>query len=425
MSKRVLIATTGSLGDLHPYIAIGLELRARGATVTIATNNYYRTKVERTGLEFAPMGHVPPVNSEAMEQAMDLKKGPEYLLRQIMYPGIPAAYAEMMHALQRADVILTHPIAFAAQIAAEKTGLPWISAVPSPTVFFSRFDPPVLAPYPSLAKLRSLGPSVNGIIMRLVRARTKPWMAPVTRFRESLEMAPGPDPVFEGHHSPQRVLALFSRLIGEPQPDWPAQTLVTGFVFYDQVDHGRGLNPDLQHFLDSGPAPVVFTLGSAAVKHAGNFYRESLAAIRRLGCRAVLLAGDNSIPEPLPPGTAVFPYAPFSKILPHASVVIHPGGIGTTAQALIAGRPMLVVPYAFDQPDNADRVKRLGVARVISRKDYKPQRLTEEIDRLRSDASYSAAARDVGRLIVDENGVRSACDAIEDQFPHERSSSAT
>lgn len=103
MSRRVLIATTGSLGDLHPYLAIGLELRSRGATVTIATNNYYRTKVERTGLEFAPMGpHVPPVNSEAMQRAMDLKKGPEYLLRHIMYPGVPAAYAEVMDALQRA-----------------------------------------------------------------------------------------------------------------------------------------------------------------------------------------------------------------------------------------------------------------------------------------------------------------------------------
>ncbi len=414
MRKRVLIATTGSLGDLHPYLAIGLELSSRGATVTIATNNYYRAKVERTGLGFTPMGpHVPPVNSEAMQRAMDVKKGPEYLLRQIMYPGVPPAYAEVMEALQRADIIVTHPIAFAAHIAAEKTGLPWISAVPSPTVFFSRFDPPVLAPYPSLAKLRSLGPSVNGIIIRLARARTKPWMAPVIRFRTSVGLPPGQDPVFEGQHSPQRVLALFSRVIAEPQPDWPPQTLITGFAFYDQVDHGQGLNPDLQRFLDSGPAPVVFTLGSAAVQQAGNFYRESLAAVRNLDCRAVLLVGDNSIQESLPPGTAVSPYAPFSKILPRASVVVHPGGIGTTAQVLLARRPMLVVPYAYDQPDNAARVKRLGVARVIRRKDYNAQRLTAELNRLLSDTSYSAAAQEVGRRIADENGVLSACDAIE------------
>src|SRR4029077_19554874 len=128
-----------------------------------------------------------------------------------------------------------------------------------------------------------------------------------------------------------------------------------------------------------------------AVQQAGSFYSESLAAVRHLGCRAVLLVGDNSIPEPLPPRTAVFPYAPFSKILPRASVVVHPGGIGTTAQALAAGRPMLVVPYSYDQPDDAARVERLRVARAVSRKDYEAQRLTEEVDRLLSDTSYSAA----------------------------------
>lgn len=138
-----------------------------------------------------------------------------------------------------------------------------------------------------------------------------------------------------------------------------------------------------------------------AVQQAGSFCSESLAAVRHLGCRAVLLVGDNSIPEPLPPGTAVFPYAPFSKILPRASVVVHPGGIGTTAQALGARRPMLVVPYAYDQADKATRVKRLGVARVIRRKDYKAQRLTEEVDRLLSDTSYSAAAQEVGRRIAE------------------------
>lgn len=414
MAKQVLIATTGSLGDLHPYLAIGLELRSRGAAVTIATNNYYRSKVEGTGLGFAPMGpHIAPVSSEAMQHAMDLKKGPEYLLRRIMYPAVAEAYADVMDALQRADIIVTHPIAYAAQIAAEKTGLPWISAVPTPAVFFSRFDPPVLAPYPFLAKLRPLGPGLNGLIIRLARATTKPWMAPISRFRASLGLPSGHDPVFEGQHSPQRVLALFSRVMAEPQPDWPPQTLITGFAFYDQSNHGQGLDPDLERFLDAGPAPVVFTLGSAAVHQAGTFYKESLAAIRHLGCRAVLLVGDNSIPELLPPGTAVFPYAPFSKILPRASMVVHPGGIGTTAQALVAGRPMLVVPYAFDQPDNAARVKRLGVARVIRRQDYEARRLTAEVDRLLSDTAYAAAALEIGRRIADEEGVRAACDAIE------------
>ncbi len=327
MAKRILLTTTGSLGDLHPFIAIGLELRSRGHAVTLATSNFYRSKVEQTGLRFAPMGpHLGLEISEVMDRVMDLKNGPEYLIRHILYPSVPAAYAEVMEAVREADLIVTHPITFAAQIAAEKTGMPWVSTVTAPLSFFSRFDPSVIAPYPWVIKLRALGPAFFGIVKKLGRVMTKSWLAPITRFRASVGLPPGQDPIFEGQHSPQRVLALFSPLMGAPQPDWPAHTLVTGFPFYDQAEHGQGIDPDLERFLDAGPPPVVFTLGSSAVQPAGNFYHESLAAVRRLGCRAVLLVGSNSLQEPLPPGTVAFPYAPFSKIFPRAAVIVHSGG---------------------------------------------------------------------------------------------------
>ena len=123
MAKRILLTTTGSLGDLHPFIAIGLGLRARGHAVTVATSNFYKSKVEQTGLAFAPMGpHLGLENSEMIDRVMNLKDGPEYLIRRILYPSVPAAYVEVMEAARQADLIVTHPITFAAQIAAEKTG---------------------------------------------------------------------------------------------------------------------------------------------------------------------------------------------------------------------------------------------------------------------------------------------------------------
>jgi len=163
MAKRILLTTTGSLGDLHPFIAIGLELRSRGHAVTLATSNFYRPKVEQTILKFAPMGpHLGVEISEVMDRVMDLKKGPEYLIRHLLYSSVPAAYAEVMEAVRGADLIVTHPITFAAQIAAEKTGMPWVSTVTAPLSFFSRFDPSVMAPYPSFIKLRALGPAFFG-----------------------------------------------------------------------------------------------------------------------------------------------------------------------------------------------------------------------------------------------------------------------
>jgi UDP:flavonoid glycosyltransferase YjiC (YdhE family) len=425
MGKRILLTTTGSYGDVHPFIAMGLGLRSRGHAVTLATSNFYRQKIEATGLGFAPMGpHFDLIDSEMMRQVLDRKKGPEYLIREIMYPSIPAAYAEVTEALRQAEAIVTHPISFGAQIAAEKSGLPWISTVTAPLTFFSRFDPPVIAPYPILARLRSLGSAVNGVILGLARAVTRTWMGPVRRFRVAQGLPPGSDPLFEGHHSPQRVLAMFSRVMGEPQPDWPPQTRLTGFPFYDQAEHGQGLDPQLDRFLASGPPPVVFTLGSSAVFQAGRFYEESLAAIRRLGGRAVLLAGPNALREPLPADTVVFPYAPYSKIFSRASVLVHQGGMGTCGQALAAGRPMLVMPYGFDQPDNAARLERLGVARVISRNEYSARRVAAELDRLRTDPGYAHRAAEAARIVQAENGVQSACEAIEECISGWRQASA-
>jgi UDP:flavonoid glycosyltransferase YjiC (YdhE family) len=180
---------------------------------------------------------------------------------------------------------------------------------------------------------------------------------------------------------------MFSKLMAQPQRDWPPQVRVIGFPFYDQAEHGQGLDSELERFLDSGGPPVVFTLGSSAVLDAGTFYQESVTAVKRLGCRAVLLVGANTIAGPLPAGTVAFPYAPYSKILPRAACVVHQGGIGTCGQALAAGRPMLVMPYAFDQADNAARLERMGVARAIRRKDYTGKRASAELDRLLTDAS--------------------------------------
>jgi rhamnosyltransferase subunit B len=413
--KRILLATTGSLGDLHPILAIGLGLRDRGHTAIIASSDLYREKVIRAGLEFAPMGpHLGTPSTVLIRELFDPIRGPERLIRRILYPNVPAAYAEVVDALRGCDLVVTHPITFAAQIAAEKLGLPWVSTVTAPLSLPSRYDPPVYLPAPLLEKLRGLGPGVNGFLLRIGRSVTRPWMKPITQFRASLGMPRGEDPIFEGQHSPRCVLAMFSRVMAEPQPDWPVQARAIGFPFYDQAEHGQELDGELARFLDSGPPPVVFTLGSSAVFDPGTFYQESAAAVKRLGCRAVLLAGANTIAGPLPAGTLAVAYAPYSKILPRAACVVHQGGIGTCGQSLAAGRPMLVMPYAWDQPDNAARLRRLGVARTIGRKNYTAGRAAAELDRLLNDADYAKKAAEVACLIAEEDAVRSACDSIEE-----------
>jgi rhamnosyltransferase subunit B len=105
-------------------------------------------------------------------------------------------------------------------------------------------------------------------------------------------------------------------------------------------------------------------------------------------------------------------YAPHAGLFPRAAAIVHHGGVGTTAAALRAGRPMLVVPHAHDQPDNADRCRRLGVARVLDATRYTAQRAAAHLTALIADPSYSRRARAIAEQIAHERGVETAADTI-------------
>jgi len=256
-------------------------------------------------------------------------------------------------------------------------------------------------------------------IRRLARFVTRKWPEPIYALRRELGLPRGANPIFDGKHSPHLVLALFSRVLGKEQRDWPANTRITGFCMYDAEKGNSRLPEHLEKFLKAGPAPVVFTLGSAAVLAAGHFFEHSARAAMKLGVRAVLLIGSderNRPRQPLPDSICVADYAPYSALFPRAELVVHQGGVGTTAQCLHAGKPMLIMPYSHDQPDNARRMRRLKVARVIRRGDYTPLRVARKLRRLLEEPKYARRAEAVARMLSHENGTAAACDALEELF---------
>jgi UDP:flavonoid glycosyltransferase YjiC (YdhE family) len=233
--------------------------------------------------------------------------------------------------------------------------------------------------------------------------------------RRKLGLRELPNPVLDDMFSPYGTQGWFSHVLAKPAPDWPPRTTITGFPFYDKLEPGQSLSPELAAFLDAGPPPVVFTLGSSAVWDAGAFFTESLAAVRKIGCRAVLLIGSDTrnAPQKVPDGAFVAEYAPYSQLLPGAAATVHQGGAGTTAQALRAGRPMLVMPYSHDQPDNANRARKLGVARIIPKSGYRANRVAEELKALLQHSAYAAAAKRVAAEIAREDGVCAASESLE------------
>jgi UDP:flavonoid glycosyltransferase YjiC (YdhE family) len=414
---RIVLTTFGSLGDLHPYLALAGGLRVRGHEVVIATSGQYRERVEPLGLGFHAVRPDMPdlaASSELIRRIMDLRRGPETVIREFVMPALGQSCEDTLAAAEGADLLVSHPLTFTTRLVAEKRDIPWASSVLAPLSFFSAHDPPVLPALQVLSWLRPLGPILHRPLLGLLKQTVRSWVKPWHRLRADLGLsAVRENPLFEGQHSPFLVLALYSRLLGTNQPDWPEQAVVTGFPFFHQS--GEGLPADLARFLDEGEPPVVFTLGSSAVHDAGPFYEHSVAAAKALGRRAVLLVGADprNRPATLPPGMAAFEYAPFSALFPRAVAIVHQGGVGTTAEALRSGRPMLVMPYAHDQPDNAARVARLGVARVVPRNRYTAARSTAELRRLLDEPAWSRRAAEAGKQVRQEDGVRAACEAVE------------
>jgi len=412
--KHIVFASIGSLGDLHPMIALALELQRRGHKTTIATSEFYRAKIERIGLLFHPIGlNLSPEDPELIPRIVDLKKGPEFLIRQLLMPHLRETYEDLAAVVHDADLIVAGEIVFPAPLVAEKFQRKWVSVILSPSSFFSVYDPSVIAPLPFTKRLHNAPVWIHRTLMSLGKRSTRSWAQPVAALRRELGLSRTRSPLFEDKYSPYLTLALFSSVLAQPQSDWAANTVQTGFVFYDKQQYAGETDPKLQTFLETGEAPIVFTLGSAAVVDAGNFYEESVKVARLLGRRAILLTGKNTVREVLPDTIAAFGYAPYSEVLPRAACVVHSGGVGTTAQVLRAGRPQLVMPYAFDQPDNAARVERLGVARVIGRGEYSAARAAAELEPLLHGADYRTRAAEAAGVIQAEDGLGLSCDAIE------------
>lgn len=411
------MTTFGTSGDVNPYVALGRELVARGHEPVIATSELHREAVERQGIGFHAVRPDidPEEEGEIRARAMDPRKGTEVVLRELLIPCVRESYADLREATRGADVLVTHPITFAGPLVAEETGLAWVSTVLAPISFFSRHDLPVVPAIPGARRLEWI-PGFPFLLTKLTRAVTAWWSKPVRELRSEIGLPPGGHPIFEGQHSPRRVLALFSRVLAEPRPDWPPNVSITGFPFHNPSADDRAEAERLDAFLDEGPPPVVFTLGSSAVATAGSFYEESLAAARRLNVRCVLLVGPepgNRPDAPLGDEAIAVEYAPHQTVFPRAAATVHQGGIGTLGQALRAGRPMLVVPHSHDQPDNARRAERLGVARTLTPGEYRADRVVEALRRLLEDPGPSRRAGAVGRVVRSEDGVGAACDAIE------------
>ena len=382
----------------------------------MATSEVYRDRVVDGKLRFAPvrpdrtLGQQDP---DFLHRLIRDRQSPASVFRAMFLPSLRGSLADLQCAMRDADVVVAHPLASAARLAAEARGLPWLSAVMQPMGYLSAYEPPVVGPPWLSAAFRALGPGSTRPVLKLARRLTDSWSKEWHDLRAELGLPPVKEhPLWEGQHSPLLSLGFFSRVLGDPQPDWPPQARVTGFPYYRERE--QVLDPGLRRFLENGESPIIFTLGTTAVNDPGTFFEESAVASRHLGLRAVLFVGRANQDRftSSSPDVITVPYAPHELVFPFARAIVHQGGIGTLSEGLLAGKPMLIMPYGHDQADNAWRANRLGVARVISRGRYRSSVVGRELGRLLGDWTRRDAAN-IARRVSRERGVQSAADLIE------------
>jgi rhamnosyltransferase subunit B len=299
---KFLLVTLGSVGDILPFLAVAETLRQRQHQVIIASNAGYGPLVRASGFEFAAIWQR---EQQSLDGLIDQEPTAAWAaVRRDMFA--PATQPARDFIAQHAGdcVVLASWTAFGARLAHRELGVPLCNIYLSP-----------------------------GAVQQ-----------DENRTADSAAL---------------RNLGLFPGWFGEV-PGIEA----CGFPLLEDVQLPP-LPPELEFFLRQGPSPVIFTPGSF-MRGADRFFRESLTACTRLGLRAVFLTPyREQIPSHLPAGVAHFPYVALQRLAPRSIAMVHHGGIGTCAQGLRAGIPQLITPLFFDQPDNAARLKDLGVAEVL------------------------------------------------------------
>ncbi|MGI9102689.1 MAG: glycosyltransferase [Terriglobales bacterium] len=393
----MIVIALGSAGDVHPNVGLAQALRRRGHDVLFVGPSVFRALSERAALDFVGIG-----DEESYQEAIrdpDLwhpTRSFTVVAKRLILPALRPIYEIIANRRRPDTVIASSPLALAGRMAQEKLGLPLATVHLQPIMLRSIVQPACFG-FPDI--LAALPRWLRGPYYRFADWAfvDRVLLEETNQFRRELGLPPVTR-LFNGWvHSPERVIGLFPDWFAPPAPDWPPQVKLTGFPLWDE-SNVRQPSAELEEFLRGGDPPLVFTAGSANFQ-AKRFFEVSVAVCRAMRCRGLLLSQfPEQLPAPLPKDVRHFHYIPFSQVLPRSAALVHHGGIGTTSQAIAAGIPQLVVPSSHDQPDNAVRVRRLGIGDFLLPKNYEPKRVRKTIDRLMQPAVKDECRRRAAQL---------------------------
>ncbi len=416
---RIVLSTFGSAGDLNPFIALAIGLRARGHEAVFCVEENFRPTVQGAGFEVRHLSGDSVAALAPHAERVFGANAPLNSLRALLdyyiLPTLPDKIRDLRAACDGADLLVSAAAQLAASTVVDLTGIPWASIALTPLTLPSDEIEAQPAPFELPPMLRRLNTHITwalgGVFFRRMVDR------PVNAIRASFGLAPRRDLFWWGNLSP-RLTAVAVSPAFQPQPaDWPVYVRTTGFLYWDTPSDWQPA-PALEDFLDGTRPVVTVTAGSiapAVAESFASFYRTSIEAIRRVGARSLLIGAlPDEVAEPGATDVMALPFAPYSYVFPRSRAIIHHGGAGTTAQALRYGVPALVVPWGFDQYYAGRRVQDIGAGRLILRKRFTAEHASRALDELLKGSHIAAKTAAIRDKIAHEDGVATLCDALED-----------
>jgi rhamnosyltransferase subunit B len=409
-----LVITAGSNGDIYPFVGLARSLQAIGRQVTFITSTYHANLVRRAGIDCLGFG--------TDDDYLRVVKNPDLWHPRKGFKVLFAGYGEHLRQMEGAIkslsnrgplIAIAHPLAIAGAAIGRERGLiqSIVAAYLAPSNIKTCHDPLQIGPH-----------AVPGWVpMRWRRALwrflERGWIDPVplgeiNAVRETLSLPKVGS--FLGHmaEAPDLSVTLFPPWFGPPMPDWPSPMVLGEFPLFD-ASTADCFSEELSRFLASGHKPVVFTAGTGNI-FAGEFFVCALAAVEKLGRRAIFLTGErNQVPPRLPVSVLWQPYVPLSALLPHAAALVHHGGIGTTAEALRSGTPQLIAPFAWDQFDNGARVASLGAGMMMGARRMRPIALQHKLGALTNRDTFRARCSLLASRFTPAHDLTALCRKIE------------
>ncbi|WP_030442992.1 glycosyltransferase [Actinoplanes subtropicus] len=404
---RVLIVTSGSMGDVAPYTGLGAGLRAAGHEVTLAAHEPFRSCVTGAGLGFEPLaGDLRGTLASALGGLGPRALARQFRLARPLIASLGAGIADAAEAVRPAVMLLSTMVAPLGYQVAEAFGVRRAGVFLQPVHPTRGFGPVLLGG-------RSLGAAGNLTAGRVAARAIEPLYAgPIRELRRRLglsrvalatlrreqELA---GPTFHG----------FSPAVVPRPADWPPALRVTGF-WWPAADPGWQPPAALTAFLADGPPPVYVGFGSMAPGQGARLGSIVADAVRRAGLRAVVQAGWSGLAAGGPHVLSIGE-APHAWLFPRMAAVVHHAGAGTTAAGLRAGVPAVPVPVLADQPFWARRLHDLGVSPApVPMPALTADALAAALRRVTSNPHYAARAQALSARLGVEDGVGPILDWI-------------